>query len=171
MSSFELSKIKPKQRGKSDKYSWNIFRYLKENSDRKIKVLFYTKSWVDSSTVEFNQNKTLDMMQTFIMIGDMVGTRIDSMLRNGPSKSLEIFSFCTFDQSAFIDITDWFIKEYTRVGRCIFDRNHNGWWNGSDSRFTQINKNARKCNWCGQHHKRKIIKRISINRKECWVSA
>ena len=159
--------FKPKKRGESDKYSWNIYRYLKENNV--VKVMYYTKSIIDGNNVEFN-HKSVKMPQMFFMIaGEHSGTRADILMRKGSSSKLETYSFILYSQECFLDITDWFIKEYQRIGRCIFDSGHCGWWRGEEGRFTKINKNSRRCNWCGKYQHRNIVKKVELTRREVWA--
>lgn len=86
----------------------------------------------------------------------------------------QIIDFVCYDFSLnpnhLVDITEWFWNEYVKSGRCIFDREHNGWWQGDQERYTQINKNSRKCKWCNQYQKRSIRKVVSIKREEVWTA-
>jgi len=60
-----------------------------------------------------------------------------------------------------------FFKTYIKDGRCIFDREHNGWWKGGDNRFTYINS-TRRCNWCGEWQRKRIEKEVKIKQRVVW---
>lgn len=166
-----LNSIKPKKRGQCDKFSWNIYRYLKEKCMFDIQVCWYEKSWIDGSVEHFSENNSLRNVQTFILFGGHYsGARILDLQSKGNSSTLETYSFCAFDKEKFIDITEWFLKRYQQIGRCIFDLEHGGWWSGEGDRFTVINKKSRRCNWCGQYQRKSIIKQVNvIKRREVWA--
>lgn len=168
--------VRPKKRGESDKYSWNLYRYLRDNNKRDIRFCYHTENPVDSKEQDLplDFNKSFGTMQIFVLFGDgkggfgTSGIRVSDAMHKGQTARLETFSFCLWDKSKFVDITEQFWNLYRQIGRCVFDRNHHGWWQG-EGRFTQINKNSRKCNWCGKHQRRQIKKYVNIERREVWT--
>lgn len=163
-----IARIKPVKRGESDKYSWNLYRYLKEH--RNVRICWYSKSIINGTAIPFESTKSLLSTQTVVLIGESgsSGNRIANILGNGESGKIVSYSLGLWQQDKFVDITEWFFREYLRIGRCIFDREHNGLWLGSEGRFTQINRNSRKCNWCGQHQRRRIEKVVKMERRVKW---
>lgn len=171
-----LKLIKPKEKSKSDKYSWNLYRFLEKQVkqreigkyvQKQIKVYWLHRSWWDSSHLEFNPNNINSLNQVIISpFGDKgSGYFLSQVLRDGKK---ECYSLRVYHPDELLDITDWFFSTYEKDGRCIFDRKHNGWMQGTDNRFTYVN-NTRKCNWCGQWHKKEIKKVVKIERKVQWI--
>lgn len=161
-----LKSIKPSSNGTSDKYSWNIYRYLKAHQNSRLAICWYEKDG------KFDKEKSLASIKTFILLNgidnNLCGARIYDLQHKGNHAELTTFSFLMWDPKQFIDITDWFFTSYQRKGRCLFDLNHSTWWADSDNRFTQINKNSRRCNWCGNHQRKVVNKEVSIKRNICW---
>lgn len=180
---FEARKVKPKSIGVSDKYSWNLYRVFKmlEEEGQKhpsmdYKILYYEKSQLDGAIVKFDPNGSLHAGQCFItkVYPQNQGTasrRLGEIMGSLPNSPIDFYCYdYSLDPDHLIDITEWFWREYTKSGRCVFDREHKSLWQGDESRYTQINRNSRKCNWCGQHQKRSIEKVINITRKEVWTA-
>lgn len=168
-----LQSIRPKKSHRSDKYSWNIYRYLKKYINFDIHICWYKEKKSLGTYEGFDKKSSLRGMQIFIILGgldkgNLCGTRIYDLQHKGNHSELVTFSFCLFDPKSFTDITEWFFLKYQRIGRCIFDRTHSGWWADSEERFTQINRKSRRCNWCGEHQRRSIIKAVTIKRSEQW---
>lgn len=59
------------------------------------------------------------------------------------------------------DVTEWFIKNYTEKGKCMFDDNSHDW--------VKINSHARKCGNCGKHEQREVKTIVNRERKEIWI--
>ena len=149
-----LKSIKPKQRFKSDKYSWNIYRYLKKN------MIFGDIKVLDTSfgiMFCYNMDKV-----------GFSGRTIHSILQSGPYSALDNYCYLRYYSTEYKDISDEFFKKYSQVGRCYFDEDHNGWWSGDEHRFTDINRNCKRCNWCGKDLRRTIETVVERKRKEVW---
>ncbi|WP_079709769.1 hypothetical protein [Paraliobacillus ryukyuensis] len=171
----DIKRIKPKTKGESDKYSWNLYRFLHKiisNRDEgkyvknQLEVHFVHNSWFDSKYLEFDKNKSLNPRQLIILPLGLKNGRsfhsVDSILTRNRSDRFALPNW------ELTDITDWFFETYERDGRCIFDRSHNGWMLGAKNRFTHVN-NTRRCNWCGEWHHKEIKKKVNITRKEVWL--
>jgi hypothetical protein len=172
----DIKKIKPKVKGQSDKYSWNLYKFLEKQvkqrdvgnfAPKQLRVYWLHHSFWDGSYLEFNPNK-LNHRQIIISPfgGKGSGYFLSHILPDGMKK--ECYALSVYHPDEFSDITNWFFTTYERDGRCIFDREHSGWWSGEENRFTYIN-NTRRCNWCGQWHKKEIHKIVKIKREEVWV--
>lgn len=165
----DAEKFRPKKRGESDKFSWNIYRFLKRHPGVRVMYYFNPVEYIRS----FDPNKSLNSMQTFLLHPGpgMSGVRVHGlMMRQSKFGEIQQASYCLWDKERFTDITDWFFKTYERIGCCIFDREHSGWWRGEGNRFTYINKHSRRCNWCGEWHERHFEKRVDIVRIERWIA-
>jgi hypothetical protein len=171
---FDINKIKPKVKGQSDKYSWNLYKFLHKQINQKeigkyvlkqIKVYWLHHSRWDGEYLEFNPNE-LDIRQ--IIISPFGGTRtgyfLSQILLEGKNECFAL----PYEDDELTDITEWFFKTYEKDGRCMFDREHNGWLLGDENRFTYVN-NTRKCSWCGKWQHKEIKKVQTIKRKEVWV--
>lgn len=171
----DLTKIKPRVKSESDKYSWNFYRFLEritKGRDGKyiknqLEIHWLHHSRLDGSFLEFNPNKLNTMQLIILPLGINNGRSFYSMssiMREGRATEFAL----PWKKEELTNITDWFFDTYERDGRCIFDREHNGWWRGSDNRFTYIN-NTRRCNWCGEWHIKEIEKKVKIERKVKWI--
>jgi hypothetical protein len=174
----DLNQIKPKVKGRSDKYSWNLYNFLnklyKNKDDGKyiknqMEIVWLTHSRWDKEHLEFDPNNlNKGLSQLLIIPLGIENCRsfysLNAVLRDGKSERFAL----AWKKENLVNITDWFIETYIRDGRCIFDRNHNGWMQGTNNRFTYVN-NTRKCNWCGEWHKKEIHKEVTIKRREVWV--
>ncbi|WEG18649.1 hypothetical protein PQ478_09220 [Alkalihalophilus pseudofirmus] len=178
---YDLKLIKPKVKGESDKYSWNLYKYLhKITSTRhegkyiknQLEVHWLRHSRFDGEHIEFDQHDLRHFMVGQVIIfpfglGKSHLNFMNSVLSKGRCENFAN----VWNKESFTDITDWFFETYLKDGRCIFDREHNMWMTNTDDRYYQINSNNRKCKWCGEHQHREIEKRVEINRIENWVSA
>lgn len=166
----DLSCIKPKVKSISDKYSWNLYKLLhKITSNRdtgkyvknQLRVYWRKSSWFDGKITEFKDVERIDTRQilispfgkgSFYNLGNIMGER-------GNQEWALIYP-----ESDLEDVTEWFFNTYERDGRCVFDREHRGWWKGEDGRFTYSeNESKRICSWCGvtQHkHIEKVVKEV-----------
>lgn len=172
----DLNKIKPKIKGISDKYSWNLYKFLNSLfSDKEfgkyyknqLNICWLTSSRLDGKHLEFNSDNLLMHQILIVPLGlenDRSFYSLSSILNTGKAERFAM----PWNKDKLIDITDWFFDAYTRDGRCVFDRNHNGWLLGDKDRFTYIN-NTRKCNWCGKWQQKEIHKITKIERKEVWI--
>lgn len=150
-----LKLIKPKKSRQSDKFSWNIYRYLRtylkfKNVD--VKVL-------DTS---FGVIFCYHIEPAFYN-----GRSIRTILQAGSYGSLQNYAYVR-RQEQYKDISEEFFKWYPILGRCYFDKEHNGWWVGEEHRYTTINKHCLRCNWCGAFLKRRIETKVKRVREEHW---
>jgi hypothetical protein len=142
-----FEEYKPKEKGKSDFYSWNLYRWLKKQQ----KEGFFRKT---------NIYKTEDGA---LYIGaryggwhdGVTGTKLRSLCSgSGTGKFPLVGLFC--DSHKWEDITDWFWSEYERIGVCAIHGEfaHN---------FELVNDTTRKCNHCGKIEYKKIemVERIT----------
>ncbi len=179
----QSSDIKPQIKGQSDKYSWNLYRLFRM-AERDIKkygdliqyrILLDTRSHLDGGYEPFDPNQSVKPGQCYFakIYPDnqgWVGRKLLEVMGMAPYGEIKLYAYSIQEEHGrYIDITEWFWEEYRKSGRCIFDREHDGWWMGDETRFTAINRNSRKCNWCGQHHKRTVEKEVTIKRIARWA--
>lgn len=164
---FDVKQIKPRVRGISDKYSWNLYQWLNKYKKHRDLKIYYTGD-------EFNPD---NFVASKIIIGyeiqgtnDILGNNLSGIIRNGIKKT-DSYCFCPFggfDTESFIDITDIFWKNYLRKGRCFLFKHDSIWLLGDEDRYSYIGKSSRRCNWCGQWQHREIEKITVIKRKDKW---
>lgn len=156
-----LKKIRPKESGVSDKYSWNIYRFLRKYRNWDIKVLD-TKEWgrIFSFSIHPDNGEKSNLECGYS------GRSIQAILTLNWNQSLETYFYLS-PCKEYQDITEDFFKKYLLIGRCIFDPDHS-WYHDSKIRYTQVTKNSRRCNWCGEYFKRVIVKKAKITREENW---
>jgi hypothetical protein len=179
-----INQFKPKIKGISDKYSCQLYEYLRRNYGRfqGLPNVYYIQTqdrW--NSELEMAEQievpfDSIDLKIGHIFVGEnnrdgwYSANRLSNILGDSKEK-YTIFAIPWFKNKTVIDITDWFWDEYRRIGRCVWDRPHIGWLMDDDERFVYINKNSRKCQWCGEWQHREIEKRVKIERKPVWIAS
>lgn len=166
-----LKEIKPKVRGKSDKYSWQLYQYLKKNPTH-TKVFWNRKNYSPDGTYsDFSEGQLYKSGRIIIgrMHEELIGANLGTIMGQGKNKyqSWCYHPFGGWSNDQFEEITDYFWEGYTKLGRCFLDPQHNSWWFSDDKRFIYVN-NTRRCNWCGQWQERKIEKVVRVNRNTVW---
>lgn len=141
-----LKSVQPKTRRESDKYSWNIYRYLKKHLGRDVKV-FENPRGVKVIGEEF--------------LDGISGDGLDSLIR-----SLRAQEFW-FDINWNLKEQKGWLEEYQRVGRCLLLPHDYLWYEGEDTRFTYVN-NTRKCNWCGKWQHMNLHKIVKVKLEKVW---
>lgn len=178
----DLSKIKPKNVKVSDKYSSNLYKFLKKTGERN--VYFNTnngtmkhKEFVEldwdnlkSYNIYIGSNMmddTYEVKGKKIDFGQVVAKSLNTILWG--RKLYETGAYCGFGhywvKRDWIDITNEFWRRYEDIGRCLFI-DHESCCKNKEDRFTYLDDDSRKCNWCGKiEHKRT---EEVITYKEIW---
>lgn len=147
-----LSKIKPKVDKCSDKYSWQLYQFIKRNGCTKVYYNLKEDELYDCKAPRWNRIYICKELQ-----GDIFGNSLTTI----QSPSVDKYSmncYCESNGYKFIDITNTFWDMYIKDGRCVFDRNHNLWWSGGGDKYTMIDENTKICNWCSKElHRREIV--------------
>lgn len=133
--SIDLKKIKPRLIRKSDKYSSNLYKYLK----------LYPNSRVYKS-VDIDNRTAMKIVVGHKNNEAITGTTLDHILASNMYRHYWLYS----EYGEYEDITEQFMNDYIRIGRCLWDKDHKGWMNGDEERFSYINDDERVCNWCGE---------------------
>lgn len=140
---FNIYDIKPKNTKVSDKYSANLYKYFKKNPNSRV----------------FKPKDKNNGSPTKIVFGNIVHDKIIcSLMSNILRYGFPYILYLKADE--YEDITKTFMDEYIRSGRCVWDKAHNGWLQGSKDRFTYTNENERVCNWCGEVQRKKEVMKI-----------
>ncbi|WP_252241591.1 hypothetical protein [Clostridium sp. ZBS18] len=178
----EIKQIKPKNIKISDKYSANLYKYLKKHQDfhayynRNIGTFenpeFKELDWNDfnNADIYIGSNIIEDIWgdEKKIDFGQVIGKALSSITWG--RKLNEQGAYCAFGgyyiNRDWIDITDEFWNKYKEMGRCLFT-SHDSYCEGNKNRFEAIDDNTIQCKWCGKiEHKH--IKEI-ITYKEEWI--
>lgn len=185
-----IKSIKPKQRGISDKFSWQLYYYIKKHHKNAkslldIKVYYNLSEKVydenyENYEIKHNEFDKNNLIRSNIHIGDMrkekyeegyltwyYGNKLNGIIGTSKEKYTK-FANPWWSKNKVIDITEWFWSEYLKLGRCLFTP-HDSWYKDyNNTRWTYINKNSRRCNWCGQYQRRFIETEKITMRNEVW---
>lgn len=156
--------IRPAVRGQSDKYSWRLYQRALKNGRESVFLMAWNSiyglidpdpeqlkaDWVSAMGLAIGRRSKDNWFH---------GNTLGSICRPGGPRHDWAYG-ANFGVKDWIDITDWFWATYQRDGMCRFFRNEHKW--------SQINRNSRKCAYCGKHERRTIVTRKSIKRIEEW---
>ena len=162
--------VKPAVARCSDKYSWLLFRYLKRaKRPDHLRVLAHQGCRADNKTFRPFSKDNAQPAQLFIGFMDDgwgCGAFLDDIIGARIRVSSAAFSPCVFVYA--VDVTDWFWPVYQRIGRCIWDMEHDGFMADTRGRFqVEPGGKARVCNWCGQ--RQTLVTKIKRIRERTWV--
>ncbi len=152
----DLNLIKPKVKNESDKYSWNLYKYLLKHKNTKV---YYSKINSFTDDEHTYDKSSLVKMDTLIGVESedgLIGARLIDILRKIPSMDFWYGNV----KNNHVEITEDFFNDYIEIGRCLFDQSHDGLLRNADNRFTYINEDERKCNWCGIEQHKEIEEEI-----------
>jgi len=158
-----LKSIKPKVKGIDDKYTWWMYKKLKEMTTFQSKHID-REVFVYKSIPKETEGQ---MLYTRIYIGWSDGTRcITGYPINGKTEGCYMFGMGNNPRrdKYFEEIKDFFDK-YLKIGICSYAE-HNSWY--GDNRYIEIG-NTRKCKYCGHWQKREFYTIKEIKRYEKWV--
>lgn len=154
---FDLSEVKPAVAGRSDKYSWNLYRWLRKQS----KDRWWPHIGVYRPPATEPCRRLIVGYRPPSEGGWIYGSYMNSVLCSGTK---EIYAFAPPTLLAtYDDITAEFWADYLRIGRCIFDPNHTWGMIGDEARFSSLSPSKRRCNWCGatmHRHTRREVKTV-----------
>jgi len=131
-----ISDIKSKYNKVSDKYSCNLYGYLKKFNT--VDLMRHRVLW------DQTDGKPLHPMNIYMLQGGHGTTLLNIMW-----KQWNKYWWQPERIKGYIDITEEFWKDYISKGRCIFDVSHSTHWEGDEQRFTIIDDDTKECQWCG----------------------
>lgn len=155
--------ICPAVRGKSDKFSWRLYQRALKNGRERVYLMAWT--FLDG----YRPASLDDLVGGYVPAYQIALGFLDrewfhgNTLRNicTPGTPTHDWAYGPGHHVAeWIEITDWFWDNYLRVGRCLFWRHEHSW--------LQINRNARKCEYCGKHERRSVETIKKLERREVW---
>lgn len=154
-----LKSVKPETSDPKEKYSWSLYRFLRQKNVRNsIHVYKGISGQYGNNIPEYffavticgNGEKGADNIGIF-----------QHQLRNTPKTGkLNMMSYDNYDFSKWEDVTNTFFKEYQEKGKCVFDHPNHQWdlTINNVNRFETINGKTRRCKWCGKtFHLKKIL--------------
>ena len=157
--------IRPTVKGKSDKFSWRLYqRALKRGRERVYLMAWDSVNGYRPPSFEVLKGEHVPAIQIALGQHDAAGWFHGNCLRSicTPGSAKHDWAYGPGHHvSEWIEITDWFWSNYLRVGRCLFWKYEHHW--------IEINRNARKCEYCGKHERRQVVTRRKIERKEVWA--
>ena len=141
-----IRSVRPEVPEKPDKYSWNLYLYLKRNRNKNIRAY---------------KDKSGKTVVGWECDGGVAGFNLVSILWN--NKAQEFF----MDSYWGLKEIPRYFEKYQRIGRCLMVPHDEPWVPGGEHRFTIVN-NTRRCNWCGKWQHKKIHKKTVVFREEQW---
>ena len=149
-----LNSIRPSIKGKSDKYSWYIYRYLSKKLNHDV-VIYKCDN-------EDNRNSYIfgELLEQYNLL---YGFTLFTLVTSG--KYEYVCSYNLDDYDNFEPYDEWF-SQYAKIGRCRYIEHCESWIKDGDTRFNYINDHTRTCNWCG-HTEHKVIKKV-VSYEELW---
>lgn len=163
-----ISRVKP-EGNRSDKYSINLYRFLKDNQDCD-RVFVSRCNRLTGAPVNFDFS---DPCAADIYIGRMdekwfIGKCLSSILCGGSGYKR---AFAYMPNSNIVksleDVTDWFYTHYQRQGRALWDASGTMSMIDDGGRWTCVG-NTRRCNWSGRWYYSEVEKRQKTNRVKVW---
>lgn len=171
-----LPYIKPLGKDENGKYNKKLYNLLKQMSNdeyqnKQLRIYFNPKSWWDDSIVSFHKNihKEIKCLTRQIKLSPHGHNEIGYSLMDALSKNKpERYSWIMHKPDGFVDITEWFFDTYIKMGRCMFETKHYDFENKHNQRYYIINRNHRKCRWCGEHFHKEHHKSVEIKKYSTW---
>lgn len=177
----DLKRIKPKNVKKSDKYSKQIYQFLKKNPHQSNVYYIQTQEIYNKETKKFEEKEfpfdVSDFNNTQIWIGSirrenyedgyidwMYGNSLSTIISPSREK-YTVFANPWNNKKTVIDVTEQFWEKYIEIGRCIYDHHH--WLQDENERYSYIDEKHRKCNWCGKEQHEEITTHTYENKM--WV--
>lgn len=145
------SEVCPAKKGKTDKYSWNFFRYLKKHKGH-VKIF---KEWGKPMGMRHLLASSITQCTDDCCKGKMfIGVKMYNLVGG----QLKEWSYYT--ETKYVDVTKKFMEEYKRIGVCVLDPQHVAYGYKWDSKVR-----VRTCTRCGMKQKKKI----EYRKEEHWV--
>lgn len=150
-----ISSIRPQTTNPREKYSWNLYRFLRRKEVREnIRVYEGKASNTESIQYFFAVTKCASPQEDTGNVGIfefILRTRRDN-------EKIEMLSYCDHDFSSMKDVTEKFLQEYQKIGKCAFHEPEHELYIRNTDRFEIIDDKTRRCKWCGKvYHLRKIL--------------
>ena len=163
-----LKKIKPQIKGESDKYSWNLWKWLNKYKTEKLRVYYLPNH-------EDDKYDPTDFDNVQILIGErwrdncIVGMTLRTIIATDRGLQSGAFTTgCGYNVHVAQDVTEQFFEDYIEFGRCFLFE-HGAWLRNGDKQFTyQDDGNERWCNWCGRVERKRIEVETKIIERVIW---
>jgi hypothetical protein len=184
--------IRPAQQGESDKFSWNLYRFVRRHrpgvrernfaafAGLRFSILTIERgpaSPISASPIPVPFDETsFATWQLFVgFVGDdrwAYGQRLSDILIG----RLDILAYAPeqkpvrFTGAALPhDVTDWFWNGYLSVGRALWDPNGSDFMSGAEDRFEIIDADTKRCRWSGRVLTRRLTSETVVH--ETWLAA
>jgi hypothetical protein len=134
--------IKPAIKGQSDKYSWNLYRFIKQ---------------VPRACRVFINNNSEVLIGYPDDTGQLIGTQLSVVLRTS-TRTFALWSIGLPPNSGTMEITKEFWERYHLLGACSLEASYHVFVNEGG---------GRTCSRCGYEE----VKRVVMEPREYWESA
>ena len=145
----------PALKGKSDFYSWQLFRWMKKNPDFS---RIYLGVW--NSATGYDPNRTvlyIGLIADNCFMGNLLARICTYKTR------LESWAYCSHDHhiEEWQDVTESFFTDYKKRGVCAIHK-------GMAHKWEYLPRaNTRTCKYCSEVQERKTV----MAQKEKWVKS
>lgn len=134
----------------SDKFSRNLYNWQRQKGGHYNRVLCaqIVCPGADHNYRPFNYEHGRPDLFFGWLPGDgwVCGTRVATIL-SGVQKQ----AFAHPTAWDWVDVTDWFWREYLRIGRCFLHPDHERCIMNGEARWRYYGNTERECLWCGRH--------------------
>jgi hypothetical protein len=138
----KLDDVKPEVKNVSDKYSWNIYRFLRKHKN-KVQILKQYRKPMEPRYIYMSS--MLQCEDACCRDSMVIGTKIYQVMHG------TFREWASYDGKV-IDITKDFILKYRDIGICLLNPKHNMY------EFTWDTKiRVRTCTRCGLKQRKKVI--------------
>jgi len=147
MEELNIESLSPKVH---EKYSENLYKFLKRRGLKSPQKVF-----IDENS---------DFWIGYFYDNDFIGSRLMNVLTNDQTST-----WCFSSKNTpKLNLSEFFWRDYEKIGRCAIDRNHQIHFLKSDSRYKEEG-DTRVCQWCG--HKQKLRKWTETIERSEWINA
>lgn len=169
--------IRPAVNGRSDRWSWNLYRYLHNWRRKRASLMLRVYHIPGDPTQYMNPDPAVAVAgwdpattgTSGIRLGHLhaddgwlSGSNLSTVLNDNGT----IWSFHPGAVAGATDITLPFFDAYLRLGRCLFDPRHTQYLRHDEGRWQMDGDSHRRCTWCG-HQQQRHIEQI-VTTRESW---
>lgn len=162
----DLKAIQPAEIGRSDKMSWNLFRFMRawrrKYDHTPLRVFHVPEEGNDAWNADATNLRGVTL--GFRDDNWICGARLTCILHG----EFQMWAYTPTHAKGAADITEAFCAAYLERGRCLFDPDHSMLLYDDDGRWTNHGADARTCNWC-RHEQVRTVETVTTTR-ERWSS-
>lgn len=168
-----MMQIRPEVKGRSDKFSINLYRFLLKYKDWPVTIhTFPFNRWdhaefpVDWMNPKMGQFMLCHRVDNSYFVS---GKFLSEILLGGPNyKQMFAYPLKKEMREKMLNCTDRFKTDYLKYGRGFWDRQANLSMVDDECRWEYIDENTRRCLWTGTIKHRKMVTTQIERTREVW---